>query len=982
MSDIESSEGEDRPLGVLRSPRDKLPAPAAAAGVSGVSPPSVLSDAPSFERSRERLRVVLHRAAALPAMDSDGFSDPYCVLRLASSTRSFESKCVRNTLDPVWEETFEFALPPGSRDSDALRIDVFDRDWVLGVPLKPDYIGDVVIDLSGVGAGIDKQWFPLRNIDGGLYQDARVQVSMQFVAFEMVEHGDAFWKMLSTNDEGHGPAALLRRHRKRADSPVVGVALSPDKHQQVLSSMEDDPQQMEVLKALFPLLRPIINNMFRFLYVVVRPFMLFLLWHRRILMDWEKPGMTVLLTILYYWAWYHNVLTSFMFFYLFGWVVVIYATARSEETIRSEGNGGETATAGALAPRSAPVQLNTSEMLEAYKRTKAELFYGELDPLAKDLETLEAFTRNVCESAEQYRDNMFFYFDRRVLGGTVGLLVVFGLICFVFSSIVDDLLFWTIRVVTFTLYFRCTILLPVSWRYPSLFPTIITFLLRPFRNPLRSLRVWLRRRTQLRELTRAEEAIESQRSVTASRSMTKALWETLQKEIGRKMSLRKGQLLEEPGTVSHFVYFLIKGKVESRPPGSASVSVGTMLTAPCSLFVANVLLAHGVVTHSVTAVVNSKLMVFDVADLRRYFEKHSALAEKFFLDLAVELATEVKLALTKTVHDVEREAETEENNESSASTSTATSSITTPRRPMLDDKGKGKTESSSVDMGFGVPPSLSAPIPAAAAAAVAAAKHPLSQTADFFSMRALDEDAPDKVWRFFQDTFGVTVKRDQLKVFDKGLWTKKGWSRFPGRVFLTPHHIAFWSQVGKKTLLGAASRGAGAESWIVPLEAIQTFSLHVREGHVKLAIDASNSALADLEQHSVVLELSAAARKKKNPSVKIYSDDQTQLTELRRSIELALSRRNVEEAVGESNVAGKMAVLSALVSMASTPILGGVELTFGTLHVPDLEMVKKKRSMGFVCSSYINQGCRCWKNQPNGFVYEGWYGSNSCWQSS
>ena len=293
------------------------------------------------------------------------------------------------------------------------------------------------------------------------------------------------------------------------------------------------------------------------------------------------------------------------------------------------------------------------------------------------------------------------------------------------------------------------------------------------------------------------------------------------------------------------------------------------------------------------------------------------------------MATELKIAVTKSVHDLEE-----------ADAKGKAEDIPDPMVKMSTVYGTIAAGTSAVASAsepepvpiqpYGIPPTSDVPTPPRT--------HALTQTQDLFSMRALEDDAPDKLWRFFQDTFRVTVKREKLKVFDKGLWTKKGWSRFPGRVFLTPNYIAFWSQVGKKSLLGGTSKGAGVESWIVPLQAIQAFSLHAREGHVKLTIDAQNQELQGLEQQSVVLEPSKLS-KKKSPSVKIHSDDQTQLTELRRSIELALSVRDVKEAVGDG-VAGKLSILSTLVGIDSTPVLGGVELTVGTMHLPDLQKVQ------------------------------------------
>eukprot|EP01135_Chromosphaera_perkinsii_P009918 Nk52_evm11s1967 gene=Nk52_evmTU11s1967 len=70
------------------------------------------------------LRVEIVDASNLPAMDSNGFSDPFCRIS-GPNNFSKKTKTVFKTLNPVWNEVF--SISPISRNDD-IRIAVFDYD--------------------------------------------------------------------------------------------------------------------------------------------------------------------------------------------------------------------------------------------------------------------------------------------------------------------------------------------------------------------------------------------------------------------------------------------------------------------------------------------------------------------------------------------------------------------------------------------------------------------------------------------------------------------------------------------------------------------------------------------------------------------------------------------------------------------------------------------------------------------------------------
>lgn len=89
------------------------------------------------------VEVNLVRAEGVRSADSNGFSDPYVAFYLdAQSDKIYKSKTIKETLNPVWNESFRFAIK-NYKDC-TLRAMVM--DWDMGN--KDDFLGGYQFDLS------------------------------------------------------------------------------------------------------------------------------------------------------------------------------------------------------------------------------------------------------------------------------------------------------------------------------------------------------------------------------------------------------------------------------------------------------------------------------------------------------------------------------------------------------------------------------------------------------------------------------------------------------------------------------------------------------------------------------------------------------------------------------------------------------------------------------------------------------------------
>uniref|UniRef100_A0A914CSI4 C2 domain-containing protein n=1 Tax=Acrobeloides nanus TaxID=290746 RepID=A0A914CSI4_9BILA len=80
-----------------------------------------------FEKSA--LTVLIISAEELPAMDLGGTSDPYVKLfLLPEKKKKFQTKVIRKSLNPVFNESFVFKVPYNEIGGQTLVLNVYDFD--------------------------------------------------------------------------------------------------------------------------------------------------------------------------------------------------------------------------------------------------------------------------------------------------------------------------------------------------------------------------------------------------------------------------------------------------------------------------------------------------------------------------------------------------------------------------------------------------------------------------------------------------------------------------------------------------------------------------------------------------------------------------------------------------------------------------------------------------------------------------------------
>ncbi|XP_062862422.1 extended synaptotagmin-3 [Trichomycterus rosablanca] len=130
-----------------------------------------------FPLPRGVVRVHVLEAQELVAMDTvmlglvKGKSDPYAVLRVGN--QRFRTKTVKETLNPRWNEVYEFIVheAPGQE----LEVELFDKDTD-----KDDFMGRFKLDFGEVKKDKEiKRWFPLQEIESG-----KVLMKLQWLSLQ------------------------------------------------------------------------------------------------------------------------------------------------------------------------------------------------------------------------------------------------------------------------------------------------------------------------------------------------------------------------------------------------------------------------------------------------------------------------------------------------------------------------------------------------------------------------------------------------------------------------------------------------------------------------------------------------------------------------------------------------------------------------------------------------------------------------------
>eukprot|EP00741_Cyanophora_paradoxa_P008963 tig00001415_g8676.t1 len=127
-----------------------------------------------------RLALTIISGSALPARDSNGKSDPYCVVKYGGKDIG-KSEVVKSTINPMWNYRVEFQAINGGNDAqDVVVVKMFDKDLV-----GKDYLGEVHIPIADwhPGVPIEKQYRVLTTDPEEVREDevrnARVNVKLE-----------------------------------------------------------------------------------------------------------------------------------------------------------------------------------------------------------------------------------------------------------------------------------------------------------------------------------------------------------------------------------------------------------------------------------------------------------------------------------------------------------------------------------------------------------------------------------------------------------------------------------------------------------------------------------------------------------------------------------------------------------------------------------------------------------------------------------
>lgn len=124
-----------------------------------------------YDFNNTNLAVGVLQAEELPGMDMCGTSDPYVkVYLMPDKKKKFETKVHRKTLNPIFNETFNFKVPYAEVTTKTLVFAVYDFDRFS----KHDQIGEVRIPLSTIDlAQTIEEWRNLTKVktDGGQLGD-------------------------------------------------------------------------------------------------------------------------------------------------------------------------------------------------------------------------------------------------------------------------------------------------------------------------------------------------------------------------------------------------------------------------------------------------------------------------------------------------------------------------------------------------------------------------------------------------------------------------------------------------------------------------------------------------------------------------------------------------------------------------------------------------------------------------------------------
>ncbi|XP_017488612.1 PREDICTED: synaptotagmin-1-like [Rhagoletis zephyria] len=125
-----------------------------------------------YDFNQSQLGVGVLQAEDLPGLDMSGTSDPYVkVYLLPDKKKKFETKVHRKTLNPVFNETFNFKVPYAEITTKTLVFAVYDFDRFS----KHDQIGEVKIPLNQIDlAQTIEEWRDLTSVEDAQGQENKL----------------------------------------------------------------------------------------------------------------------------------------------------------------------------------------------------------------------------------------------------------------------------------------------------------------------------------------------------------------------------------------------------------------------------------------------------------------------------------------------------------------------------------------------------------------------------------------------------------------------------------------------------------------------------------------------------------------------------------------------------------------------------------------------------------------------------------------
>lgn len=108
-----------------------------------------------YNFKKEELNVGVIQAADLPGMDATGASDPYVKVYIMGDNKRFETQVHKKTLNPIFNDSFNFKIPYAEVVKKIVVFKVFDYDRFT----KNEEIGRFLIPLNTVDLGrVTEEW--------------------------------------------------------------------------------------------------------------------------------------------------------------------------------------------------------------------------------------------------------------------------------------------------------------------------------------------------------------------------------------------------------------------------------------------------------------------------------------------------------------------------------------------------------------------------------------------------------------------------------------------------------------------------------------------------------------------------------------------------------------------------------------------------------------------------------------------------------